>query len=541
MAVRDHATLSRSQARPQVRVSRAPLSGLAALVLVVGVVVTAALTISSRLSYIHNESRLTQLQSALTADALGVAPVDVERRLGQALSAASQSPNPVAAFHTSIAASMAPKGPFTSASLSLVRGSKIKILALAGQRPLRPLTSRASVVFFDQVAKSPLLVTTRVVSKNVQRLGFGLEIRTKNGALVAAAGEELPLNRVTTVPSSSPDYGFNVAIYFGKTTAPSSLLIKTTNNLPIQGTVARVSVPFGSSTLTLVMSPKRPLTGTWSALLPWGILVIGLLFTLGVASLVERLVRRRRTSDSLVEEVGRLYDEQRAISETLQRSLLPKELPSISGVAFAGRYLPGQRGTQVGGDWYSVVESDEGLFTFVVGDVSGRGVSAAAVMASLRYTTRTLASLGYPPSEILQLTSKELSIGEDGHFATVLVGQVDRGQTLKIASAGHYPPILVSDGESEFVEMPIGLPLGLKDGVYESCEILVPARACLLAFTDGLFERRNEDIDVGLKSLLSLATEPNASIDDRVDGIITSLVGSEAEDDTAILGIQWLS
>ena len=103
-------------------------------------------------------------------------------------------------------------------------------------------------------------------------------------------------------------------------------------------------------------------------------------------------------------------------------------------------------------------------------------------MASLRYTTRTLASLGYPPSEILQLTSKELRIGEDGHFATVLVGQVDKGKTLKIASAGHYPPILVSDGESEFVDMPIGLPLGLNDGIYESSDILVPPGAVLTRF-----------------------------------------------------------
>ena len=301
-ATRGNARSIQSEAGPAVRTSRARLSGLGTFVLVVGVIITAVLTVSSRLSYLHNESRLTQLQSALTADALGVAPVDVERRLGQALTAASQSPDPVGAFRTSIAASMTPKGPFSSAALTLVSRSKIKILALVGEKPLRPPTSSAAVTFFDQVVKSPVLVTTRVVSKSVQRLGFGLQIRTANGALVASASEELPLNRVTAVPSSSPDYGFNVAIYFGKATVQAALLLKTTNNLPIQGTVAREAVPFGSSTLTLVMSPKRPLTGTWSALLPWGILILGLLFTIGVAILVERLVRRRRSADSLVDE-----------------------------------------------------------------------------------------------------------------------------------------------------------------------------------------------------------------------------------------------
>jgi serine phosphatase RsbU (regulator of sigma subunit) len=517
-------------------------SALTVTVLVIGFVVTGLLTASSRISYLHNERRLTQLQTSLTADVIGIAPVEVESRLGEALSAASQAKDPGSVFRSSIATSMAPKGPFATAALELVRGSTLESLAHVGKKALLPPSSAPAAKFFTQAATSPLLVTTRVVSRGVQRIGYGLSIATTNGVLVGSASEQLPLNRITTVARSSPDYGFNVALYFGKTTAPSALVLKTTNTLPIRGTVVNVTVPFGSNTLTLVMSPKSSLAGTWPAVLSWGILILGVLSTFGVATLVERLVRRRRAADVLIDDIAQLYDEQRAISMTLQHSLLPRKLPSIPGVAFAGRYLPGQRGAQVGGDWYGVIESDDGSFFFVIGDVSGRGVAAASVMASLRYTARTLAARSYPPSEILRLTSKELNIGEDGHFATVLVGRIDNeARTLTIASAGHYRPILLGGGERRFVDVPIGLPLGLSGDSYESSEVSIPPGACLLAFTDGLFERRSENIDTRLEALLDVAGALSGSIDDRVDEMIARLVGTDAEDDTALLGIQWLN
>ena len=73
------------------------------------------------------------------------------------------------------------------------------------------------------------------------------------------------------------------------------------------------------------------------------------------------------------------------MSLTLQRSLLPKALPKVDGVEFAARYIPGESGIEVGGDWYSAIAVDNHRFVFVVGDVSGRGLAAATIMAGLRY------------------------------------------------------------------------------------------------------------------------------------------------------------
>ena len=168
--------------------------------------------------------------------------------------------------------------------------------------------------------------------------------------------------------------------------------------------------------------------------------------------MTERLVRRRRYAEQLAEENRRLYGEQRNVSLTLQRSLLPKELPNIDGVEFAARYIPGESGIEVGGDWYSAIAVDDHRFAFVVGDVSGRGLAAATIMAGLRYTIRAYAALGYSPARILEMAAREINIGSDGHFATVLVGLVDNDRhEVTLANAGHLPALLLSEGASEFV------------------------------------------------------------------------------------------
>ena len=255
----------------------------------------------------------------------------------------------------------------------------------------------------------------------------------------------MPGNRRIVIPSSSPDAGLNIAIYFGKTTSSAALVETNVSHLPLTGTVSTAVVPFGSSVLTLVISPRSPLTGRWSELLPWGILVVGLLLTIGLVAMTERLVRRRQCAEQLAEENRRLYGEQRNVSLTLQRSLLPKELPTIDGVEFAARYIPGESGIEVGGDWYSAIAIDDHRFAFVVGDVSGRGLAAATIMAGLRYTIRAYATLGYDPARILEMASKEINIGSDGHFATVLVGLVDNDRReVTMANAGHLPALLLN-------------------------------------------------------------------------------------------------
>jgi serine phosphatase RsbU (regulator of sigma subunit) len=324
---------------------------------------------------------------------------------------------------------------------------------------------------------------------------------------------------------------------------PAALIETNVSHLPLTGTVSRATVPFGTSVLTLVVSPRVALAGTWSEFLPWAILIVGILFTFGISAMTERLVRRRGRAEQLAEENQRLYGEQRNVSVTLQRSLLPRTLPVISGMELAARYIPGEAGVEVGGDWYSVIAVDDHRFSFVVGDVSGRGLAAATVMAGLRFTIRAYASLGYGPADILAMASKEINIDSDEHFATALVGQVDnKSRELTIANAGHPAVLLLGEEQPYFVQAPTGVPLGIESGPYESRTIHIPPRSILIAYTDGLVERRGEGIDVGMERLRSAASKDSPSIDELLTGIVNDLLVERiTEDDTAILGIRWLS
>jgi serine phosphatase RsbU (regulator of sigma subunit) len=512
------------------------------VVLVVGLAVTGALTASSRLSYLHDEQRLSNLQTNLTASALGIAPVDLERRLGQAAAAAGEASDPAATFRRVIAPSMAPAGPFATASIVLVRGGQIRVLARVGAAPINSPTGEVASALFEQAAKSTSLVTTRAVGKGLQRFGYLMSFAGPDGIYVASAGEGLPSSRRFVVPATSPDAGLNIAIYFGKTTNSAALVETNVSHLPLTGTVSTAVVPFGSSVLTLVISPTSPLTGRWSEFLPWGILVVGLFFTVGLVAMTERLIRRRRRAEQLAEENRRLYGEQREMSLTLQRSLLPKALPAIDGVELAARYIPGESGVEVGGDWYSAIAIDDHRFAFVVGDVSGRGLAAATIMAGLRYTIRAFASLAYSPSRILEMASKEISIGSDGHFATVLVGLVDNHRReVTLANAGHLPALLLNSEESEFVNAPVGVPLGIEGPAYESVTIPIAPNSTLIGYTDGLVERRNEALETTMARLRRAASVEAPSVDDLLTGIVEDLfAGHPSDDDTAILAIRWL-
>ena len=373
------------------------LHRLSIVVLVVGLLVTGTLTAISRVNYLHNEQHLSDLQANLTASALGVAPADLERRLGEAAGAAGEAPNPAATFQRVIRTSMAPAGPFTTATLAVVRGGQVQVLTRVGAKPIKSPTSKATLALYARAAKSRSLVTTRVEGRGQQRLGYLMPVVAPGGTYVAAASQALPSNRKIRIPANSPEAGINLAIYFGKTVRPSGLIETNVAHLPFTGTVSTATVPFGSSKLTLVISPRTPLAGIWSDRLPWGILVAGLLVTVGVVVMTERLLRRRVVAERLAEENRHLYGEQRNVSLTLQRSLLPKALPTIEGVEFAARYIPGESGIEVGGDWYSAIAIDDHRFAFVVGDVSGRGLAAATIMAGLRYTIRAYAAIGYSP------------------------------------------------------------------------------------------------------------------------------------------------
>jgi serine phosphatase RsbU (regulator of sigma subunit) len=164
-------------------------------------------------------------------------------------------------------------------------------------------------------------------------------------------------------------------------------------------------------------------------------------------------------------------------------------------------------------------------------------------MAALRHSIRALALQGDTAGDILAKLSRLVSVEQDGHFATVLIVEADpQTGSLAVASAGHACPLLVTDEGAEFLEVEIGMPVGVTGSPsYRTVERQVMPGAALLGFTDGLFERRGETIDAGLERLRStVADAADRSLPALLDLLVGRLAGT-AHDDAAILGVRWPS
>ncbi|MEU5079659.1 MULTISPECIES: PP2C family protein-serine/threonine phosphatase [Streptomyces] len=216
-------------------------------------------------------------------------------------------------------------------------------------------------------------------------------------------------------------------------------------------------------------------------------------------------------------ERARRYDSEAALARGLQEALLPRRLSAHPGVETAGRYLPGTQGMDVGGDWYDVVESGDGL-SLVIGDVQGHGVQAAATMGQLRSAVRAFALGDRPPDEVLSGTN-HLLIGLDpGQFASCCCLRLDpaTGRTL-IARAGHLPPLLrCPDGRTRVLDVPGGVVLGVDPHArYPVTELVLVPDAILALYTDGLVERPGADIDEGIAELRLALAKAGAAVGRR--------------------------
>ncbi|UQA35364.1 ATP-binding SpoIIE family protein phosphatase [Streptomyces sp. HNA39] len=231
----------------------------------------------------------------------------------------------------------------------------------------------------------------------------------------------------------------------------------------------------------------------------------------------------------------------RETAVTLQRSLLPQELEQPDDLRIAATYQPGGTDAAVGGDWYDVITLGAGRTALVIGDVMGRGVRAAAVMGQLRTAVRAYARLDLPPHEVIQLLDVLASEIDATQIATCVyaVHDPNEGQ-LVYASAGHLP-ILVrdEDGTVERAADPTGPPLGTGGWIHTSGTIALPPGSTAVLYTDGLVERRSEDIDEGVASLARALSGAKGSPQVVCDRLIRSLgVTAEHDDDVAVLVVQ---
>ncbi|WP_457031773.1 SpoIIE family protein phosphatase [Kitasatospora sp. P5_F3] len=256
-------------------------------------------------------------------------------------------------------------------------------------------------------------------------------------------------------------------------------------------------------------------------------------FTAADVALAEELVART----AIALDNARLYRRERETALTLQRSLLPQEIHRTIGLEIAYRYLPSSVVSEVGGDWFDVVPLSCGRVALVVGDVMGHGIRAAATMGQLRTVARTLATLDMPPDQVLtRLDETAMGIGE-GQFATCICAVYDPVDgTCTIASAGHLPPVRVApDGTSRALDLPPGVPLGVGGVAFESTEFTLREGSLLALYTDGLVERRGEDIDHGIGILAQTLAGHGRTLEESCDAALAALVVDGTEDDIAMI------
>ncbi|MFJ9543228.1 PP2C family protein-serine/threonine phosphatase [Streptomyces sp. NPDC101225] len=221
----------------------------------------------------------------------------------------------------------------------------------------------------------------------------------------------------------------------------------------------------------------------------------------------------------------------------LQRALRAEPGRPHPNLDVAVRYLPAGKRAVVGGDWCETVRLHFGRTLLVVGDVMGHGVEAAVDMASYRSDLRSLAAADLPPHRILRRLDDIAARAPDRRPATCLVARVDpvRGR-VTLSGAGHLPPAVVDgDGGTSLLPVPVGPPLGTGIGGYEPATQDLDETRTLLMFTDGLVERRGEDIDRSLDRLARIRFLPGDGPDDVLETVLARLGALHAEDDVAVL------
>ena len=239
----------------------------------------------------------------------------------------------------------------------------------------------------------------------------------------------------------------------------------------------------------------------------------------------------------------------RRIAEALQRSLLTAP-PQPDHLQIAVRYLPAAADAAVGGDWYDAFLVD-GATSLVIGDVAGHDQDAAVAMAQVRNTLRGIGhALGEPPAAVLAALDRAMRDLPIRALATAVLASIEQSEadaelglrTFRWSSAGHLPPLLIQpDGEAELLRRPSDLLLGLAPDIpRQDHSVPLHPGATVLLYTDGLVERRGEDLDDGLEWLRSTAARlARASV--PLEALCDQLLGElrdDVEDDIALLALR---
>jgi serine phosphatase RsbU (regulator of sigma subunit) len=520
-----------------------------AVVVTLGVLLTGVVSMTAWILNRRNERNLLEVQTRQAAAVLTSAILSISDPLHETLQIAEATGGDPTAFRTATAPIVGPARLFVASALVDVSGPTPRVVATAGEpTELSPLSGEG----FELVGlatRSTTFVVTSPRTRTVDRVAYAVADPDRRRYVVYAE-RAIPASRVVPAESNPAFADLNFATYLGPTEDLSSLATTDVplDRLPLSGDTAEQSVPFGNSSVTLVTSARTHLGGELGWQLPWILLVGGIALSVATAIAAAQLVRSRRRAEddrrtiaTLYQRLDGLYSEQRSIAQTLQQALLPPYNPKIPHVEIATSYVAGAKGVDIGGDWYSVISVDERHFGFVIGDVSGRGVRAAAIMARMRFTMRAYLVEGHPPHEVLSMCSRQLDVVADDHFATALIGLADvQTREVTVANAGHLPPLMLAGTHADYISTQVGPPVGVGPTMYEATAFTMEPGSILLAFTDGLVERRSEIIDVGLERLVSESRRSeDEPLEAWVDGLVERMTNRASEDDVAVLAFRW--
>jgi PAS domain S-box-containing protein len=244
---------------------------------------------------------------------------------------------------------------------------------------------------------------------------------------------------------------------------------------------------------------------------------------------------------ALAIEHAMVFEREHNIAVTLQRSLLPEHLPSLPGLEVSARYIPAASEAEVGGDWYDVIPLDASRVGLVMGDVAGKGLSAASMVGRLRSAMRAYAIEGHEPADVVaRLNQLVWSEAEDSEMATLVYVVVDpNAGELQWVNAGHPPPIVLGDDHPWFLEGGRSVPLGVMPfATYQKAVAPMPGGRALLLYTDGLVERPGELLDDGFARLAAAIADSAHGADALCDHVLERLVPEGAmADDVALLSL----
>ena len=219
------------------------------------------------------------------------------------------------------------------------------------------------------------------------------------------------------------------------------------------------------------------------------------------------------------------------VAVTLQRAVLG---PTVLPRDFAVHYEPASGTLEVGGDWYDVVDLPDGTYGVVVGDVVGRGLAAAAVMGQLRSAGRALLLESRSPGHVLSALDRFAALVPGAAVSTVFCAVIDpRDGTLRYSSAGHPPAIVVTaDGAARYLDGAGSMPLAVVDDLERpEADVGLAPGSTVLLYTDGLVERRDQELDEGMARAAAVVAEGRHLVPAELQQLLTDKLLDDAPDD----------